>query len=166
MHHGGTQSCKELCVPWSLTWLLRKTRRRLSRSSVMSTRAASVINDVPQFGFLDETYQPLDGTLADKQSLSPIPYTGADRNIMCLQYAVNQGFKLKTGQKHCSYFQFADGSHDRTVGQVETYWTLANDGRIPVTFEVLEYCCSDVIEDSDGPNRLCGTLSILFFFWM
>ena len=130
----------------------------------MSIRAASVVNDVPHFGFLDETYQRLDGTLAHKQSLSPISHTGADRNIMCLQYAVNQSFKLKTGQKHCGYFQFADGSPARTVGQVETYWTFANDGGIPVTFDVLEYCCSNVIEDSDAPNRFCGTLSIPFFW--
>ena len=32
-----------------------------------------------------------------------------------------------------------------TVGQVETYWTFVTGERIPVIFEVLEYCCLDVI---------------------
>ena len=64
---------------------------------------------------------------------------------MSLQYAVDHGFKLLTGQNHCGYLQFADGSYDKTVGQVKTYWTFESGERIPVTFEVLEYCCSDVI---------------------
>ena len=61
------------------------------------------------------------------------------------QYAVDRGFKVKTGQKHCGYLQFANGSCDKTVGQVETYWTFESGKRLPVTFEVLEDCCSDVI---------------------
>lgn len=64
---------------------------------------------------------------------------------MSLQYVVNHGFELVTGQEHCGYIQFADGSYDKTVGQVKTYWTFASGKRIPVTFEVLEYCCSEVI---------------------
>ena len=105
----------------------------------------SVVNNVPHFNFLGETCQRLEGTLANKHSVLAIPDTGADRNIMSLQYAVNQGFDLKIGQNHSGYLQFADGSYDKTVGQVETYWTFANGVRIPVTFEILEHCCSDVI---------------------
>lgn len=105
----------------------------------------SVVNSVPHFGFLGETYQRLQGTLADEYSILAIPDTGADRNIMSLQYAVSHGFELMKGRKHCGYIQFADGSYDKTVGQVKTYWTFASGERIPVTFEVLEYCCSEVI---------------------
>ena len=105
----------------------------------------SIANNVPHFSFLGETYQWLEGTLAGKHSILAIPDTGADRNVMSLQYAVYHGFELKTGQEHCGYLQFADGSYEKTVGQVETYWTFASGKRIPVTFEVLLYCCADVI---------------------
>ena len=105
----------------------------------------SVIHNVPHFGFLGETYQRLQGTLADEHSVLAIPDTGADKNIMSLQYAVDHGFELMTGKNHCGYLQFADGSYDKTVGQIKTYWTFASGERVPVTFEVLEYCCSDVV---------------------
>ena len=104
-----------------------------------------MVNNISHFSFLGETYQRLHGTLADKLSVLAIPDTGADRNVMSLQYAVEHGLEIKTGPKHCGYLQFADGSYDETVGQVETHWTFATGERIPVTFEVLEYCCSDVI---------------------
>ena len=64
---------------------------------------------------------------------------------MSLQYAVDHGFELKTGRNHCGHLQFADGSYDKTVGQVKIYWTFASGERVPVTFEDLEYCCSDVV---------------------
>ena len=121
------------------TKTLTKFCHRLTR------RLFSVINNMPHFGFLGETYQWLQGTLAEEHSVLAIPDTGADRNIMSLQYAVDHGFELMTGPNHCGYLQFADGSYDKTVGQVKTYWTFASGERIPVTFEVLEYCCSDVI---------------------
>ena len=105
----------------------------------------TVINKIPCFGFLGETYQRMQGTLGDEHSVLAIPDTGADRNVMSLQYAVDHGFELMTGQNHCGYLQFADGSYDKTVGQVKTYWTFGSGERIPVTFEVLEYCCSDVV---------------------
>lgn len=105
----------------------------------------SIVNNIPHFGFLGETSQRLEGILGDTHSVLAVPDTGADRNVMSLQYAVENGFTLKAGRNHCGYLQFADGSYDKTVGQVETSWTFASGERIPVTFEVLEYCCSDVI---------------------
>ena len=109
----------------------------------------SVINNVSHFGFLGDTYQRLHGTIADTHQVSAIPDTGADRNVMSLQYAIDHGLEIKTGPEHRGYLQFADGSFDETVGQVETSWTFASGERIPVTFEVLEYCCSDVIIGED-----------------
>ena len=104
-----------------------------------------MVNNISHFTFLGETCQRLHGTLADNLSVLAIPDTGADRNVMSLQYALEKGLEVKTGPKYCGYLQFADGSYDLTVGQVETHWTFATGERIPVTFEVLEYCCSDVI---------------------
>ena len=109
----------------------------------------SVVNNVSQFSFLGETYQRLQGTLANKLSVLAIPDTGADRNVMSLQFAMKNGFELKTGQEHRGYLQFADGSYDQTVGQVETYWTFGSGEKISVVFEVLEFCCSDVIIGED-----------------
>ena len=104
-----------------------------------------VVSNISHFSFLGETCQRLHGTLADEFSVLAIPDTGADRNVMSLQYALKNGLEIQRGPKHCGYLQFADGSYDLTVGQVKTHWTFANGERIPVTFEVLEYCCSDVI---------------------
>lgn len=68
---------------------------------------------------------------------------------MSLKCALSNGFELRTGPKHCGYLQFADGSYDKTVGQVDTYWTFASGERIPVVFEILEHCCSDIIIGDD-----------------
>ena len=121
------------------THTLTKFRDRLTKCLFR------IANNVPHFDFLGETYQRLKGTLADEHSILAIPDTGADRNIMSLQYAVNHGFEIMTDENHRGHLQFADGSYDKTVGQVKTYWTFASGERIPVTFEVLEDCCSEVI---------------------
>ena len=104
-----------------------------------------VVNYVSHFSFLGETSKRLHGTMADKFSILDVPDTGADRNVMSLKYALENGLEIKAGPKHCGYLEFADGSYDMTVGQVKPHWTFATGERIPVTFEVLEYCCSDVI---------------------
>lgn len=49
------------------------------------------------------------------------------------------------GAENRRVLEFADGSRQRAVGQVETSWTFACGQRIPVTFEVLEDCLHDVI---------------------
>ena len=41
--------------------------------------------------------------------------------------------------------EFADGSRQQTVGQVEASWTFGSGERIFLTFEVLENCLHDVI---------------------
>ena len=109
----------------------------------------SIVNNVSQFGFLGETCQRLQGTIADSYPVLAIPDTGADRNVMSLQYALDHGLQLQTEPENRGYLQFADGSFDETVGQVKTYWTFASGERIPVTFEILRYCCSDVIIGED-----------------
>ncbi|KAI9740182.1 MAG: hypothetical protein M1834_004760 [Cirrosporium novae-zelandiae] len=64
-------------------------------------------------------------------------------------YATMNGFKIKSGRRCCNQFQFADGSIQETVGQVYTSWTFSDGKRIPITFEVLENCASDVIIGSE-----------------
>ena len=127
----------------NITETLSKFRHRLTKCLF------SVINNVSHFGFLGETYQRLEGTIADTHPVLAIPDTGADRNVMSLQYAVNHGLKVQTEPHNRGYLQFADGSYDETVGQVNTYWTFTSGERIPVTFEILQYCCSDVIIGED-----------------
>ena len=39
---------------------------------------------------------------------------------MSLQYAINNELDIKTGSKHHNWLQFADGSYEETVGQVDT----------------------------------------------
>ena len=41
--------------------------------------------------------------------------------------------------------EFADGSRQRAVGQIETFWTFDSGECIPLVFEVLENCLHDVI---------------------
>lgn len=68
---------------------------------------------------------------------------------MSSRYAQTQGFDIKTQPENCGYLQFADGSIQETVGQVTTTWTFENGECIPVTFEILQHCCSDVILGDD-----------------
>ncbi len=121
------------------TETITKFRHRLTKCLF------SVIGNVSHFDFLGETYQRLEGTVADLHQVFAIPDTGADRNVMSLQYAIDNGLEIKTEPENRGYLQFADGSFDETVGQVHTFWTFASGQRIPVTFEILRYCCSDVI---------------------
>ncbi|KAL8749176.1 MAG: hypothetical protein Q9184_006910 [Pyrenodesmia sp. 2 TL-2023] len=60
-------------------------------------------------------------------------------------FALAHGLRIRKGTAHRNILQFADGTYQETVGQVETYWTFETGERILVTFEVLENCCSDVI---------------------
>ena len=109
----------------------------------------SVVNNVSRFGFLGESCQRLEGTIADKHQVFAIPDTGAERNVMSLQYAIEYGLELKLEPENCGYLQFADGTYEKTLGQVETFWTFESGERIPITFEILRYCCSDVIIGED-----------------
>lgn len=49
------------------------------------------------------------------------------------------------GAENRRVLEFADGSRQQTVGQVETSWTFGSGERILLTFEVLENCLHDVI---------------------
>ena len=61
------------------------------------------------------------------------------------RYAEEHGFNIKRGSENRRVLEFADGSRQRAVGQVETSWTFNSGQRIPLTFEVLEGCLHDVI---------------------
>lgn len=97
------------------------------------------------FAFLGETFQRLEGVLAGKYNVLAVPDSGAERNVMDMQYAIDHGFKIKEETENRNWLQFADGSHEETIGQVDTWWEFATGEQIPVTFEILKDCCSDVV---------------------
>ena len=68
-----------------------------------------------------------------------------DTDIASSSFAVRHGLYIHGGRRYRSLLQFADGTYQQTVGQVKTHWTFESGERVPITFEVLENCCSDVI---------------------
>ncbi|KAL9579577.1 MAG: hypothetical protein Q9203_006634 [Teloschistes exilis] len=73
-----------------------------------------------------------------------VPDTGAERNVIDMDYALEKGLEIKRNHEK-QYLGFADGTCQETEGRVDTHWTFTSGERIPITFEVLKYCCSDVI---------------------
>ena len=65
------------------------------------------------------------------------------------RYAIDHSLEICNKPEDCGYLQFADGTYQETVGRVHTYWTFKSGERIPITFEVLENCCSDLIIGDD-----------------
>lgn len=45
----------------------------------------------------------------------------------------------------CNFLRFADNTVQETVGQVDKCWKFSDGTRVPITFEILEDCCSDVV---------------------
>ena len=41
--------------------------------------------------------------------------------------------------------QFADGSIQQSIGQVDTTWTFGSGLHVPLTFEVLRVCSHDIV---------------------
>ena len=66
-------------------------------------------------------------------------------DITSSSFAVRHGLYIHGGRRHRNFLQFADGTYQKTVGQVKSHWTFESGERVPITFEVLENCCSDVI---------------------
>lgn len=81
----------------------------------------------------------------------------ADRG--CCRYAQRHGLKIKCRPRNCKLLQFADGTYQMAVGQVQTTWTFESGLSIPVTFEVLQDCLHDVIlgEEVIYENDVFGT---------
>ena len=66
-------------------------------------------------------------------------------NAALHSFAREHGFHIWKNSWCCTTLQFADGSRQNTVGQVHTDWTFTTGLRIPVTFEVLEDCCAEIV---------------------
>ena len=66
-------------------------------------------------------------------------------NFSLSSFAIAHDMRIRRGHNRRKILQFADCTRQSTVGQVETYWTFASGKRIPITFEVLEDCCADII---------------------
>ncbi|KAL9047516.1 MAG: hypothetical protein Q9206_006711 [Seirophora lacunosa] len=100
----------------------------------------------------DDKCQRLLGSIGDGAesfAMSAVADTGAEGNVMDYRFAKSHNMPIRKGGSRRKFLQFADGTSQETVGQVETYWTFETGERIPVTFEVLENCCSDVIIGDD-----------------
>ena len=121
------------------TEVFTKYRHRLTKCFF------SILSNFAHFGFLGETTERLKGTLGDERDVFAVPDTGAERNVMDTEYALRHGLQIQRNEEYREYLQFADGTVQETVGRVNTYWTFENGKRIPISFEVLKNCCSDVI---------------------
>ncbi len=118
------------------TQTLSKYRHRLTRCRF------STFNSFARFAYLGGNSQRLRGKLADEYDVLAIPDTGAERNVMSLEYALAHGLTISNNRE---YVQFADGTCQETEGCVDSHWTFESGERIPITFAVLRGCCSDVI---------------------
>jgi hypothetical protein len=110
----------------------------------------------------------MEGTLGLHEHVLALPDTGAERNVidfrygthsflsqhpLCLpsaltmtpSYAKKLKLVINRSVEARNYLQFADGSCTQTLGQTHTHWTFASGKRIPITFEVLKNCASDVV---------------------
>lgn len=121
------------------TETLVKYRRRV-------TECAFTMLNVFHLNLLDNCHQGLEvqGGLGDHPA-SAIADTGAERNVIDLYYAKALDLDINARPEDRGFLQFADGTFQETVGQVNTTWTFADGLKIPVTFEVLENSSADVI---------------------
>ena len=122
-----------------ITETMSKYKHRLTRCLF------KVASYIPHFGFLGGSRQRLHGQLAGKHDVYAIPDSGADRNVMDLRYAISNSLHVSRRPGSQGYLQFADGTYNKIYGQVETKWTFESGETIPLIFEVLENCCSDVV---------------------
>ena len=120
------------------TETLSKYKRRL-------TECLFSVASVFHFGLLGNTCQRLRGRLGKWTNIAAVPDTGAEGNVMDWNYAVANGYKIMTGPIYQRFLQFADGSYAETVGQVFTTWTFESGEQVPVKFEILQDCCSEVV---------------------
>ncbi|KAM0796708.1 hypothetical protein BDR22DRAFT_510597 [Usnea florida] len=104
--------------------------------------------NVSHLNLMDGGRQTVDGQVGN-WSVHAIADTGAERNVMDSIYAEALGFEISKGFDNRGFLQFADGTLQETIGQVDTTWTFASGLEIPITFEVLENCSANVILGED-----------------
>jgi hypothetical protein len=138
------------------TQTLSKYPHRLSQCFFFKQRSF-------KFGLLGETFRRMEGTLGSHEHVLALPDTGAERNVIDFQYVADTTLCLPSALTKIlsyakklklvidrsvearNYLQFADGSYAQTLGQTHTHWTFASGKRIPITFEVLKNCASNVV---------------------
>ncbi|KAG8533929.1 uncharacterized protein KY384_001670 [Bacidia gigantensis] len=124
------------------TQTMSEYRRRL-------TECVFSISNFFHIGYLGNSSQLLRGAIADDSPAFAVPDTGAERNVMNLNYASGLGLHIDDRESCRGYLRFADGRFERTAGQVNTFWQFDSGKRIPITFDVLPNCCSDLIIGDD-----------------
>ena len=66
-------------------------------------------------------------------------------DVVISSFAFINDLKIRDDPTCRNDLQFADGTYQETIGQVKTCWTFESGERVPITFEVLEDCCDDII---------------------
>lgn len=79
------------------------------------------------------------------QTHAPDVYSYLIIDLVFIRFGIGHSSYVYSGPSHRNLLQFADGTYQETVGQVQTNWTFASSECIPLIFEVLENCCSDVV---------------------
>lgn len=85
--------------------------------------------------------------LLNSESISALPDTGSEVNLISEKYARDHELIIDTDDDSRGLLQFADGTTQEALGQVTAQWAFRDDidNPINVTFEVLAECAYDVI---------------------
>ncbi|KAL9599937.1 MAG: hypothetical protein Q9219_003499 [cf. Caloplaca sp. 3 TL-2023] len=62
-----------------------------------------------------------------------------------MKYAEAHHLNISRQPRNVKLVEFADGTIEKTVGQVSTSWIFDSGLHVPITFEILQKCCCDVI---------------------
>ena len=123
-----------------------KATQTLTKYSRRLTPCVFRLPAIAHMGFLNAEGNYFRGTIGRKNTVFAVPDTGAERNIMDLEYALRHGYEIRRkGRRKRGCLLFADGTSQSTVGRVKTTWTFETGERVPINFEVLETCSADVI---------------------
>lgn len=85
--------------------------------------------------------------LLNGESISALPDTGSEVNLISEKYARDHGLIIYTDDDSRGLLQFADGTTQEALGRVTAKWAFKDDIDNPmnVSFEVLAECAYDVI---------------------
>lgn len=86
---------------------------------------------------MGETYQRFNGTMGNQVLFQALADTAARRNIMRADWALRQGFEVRSEPENCGWITFPKGPDEETIGQVQTWISLPGGNIVPTVFEVL-----------------------------
>ncbi|PVH69245.1 hypothetical protein DL98DRAFT_661784 [Cadophora sp. DSE1049] len=92
------------------------------------------------FNCLGKTTQRFEGMMGDGIPFLGLPDTGSRRNIMREDWALQNGFSIRSENENRGWVTFPHGPDEATIGQVYTNICLPDKKAVPVVFEVLPIC--------------------------